>query len=78
MALVDLYSVVTGLLGAGLRCLRIDHAQVQSVLRRLFPIVQQAAATAAATPFAEMCSFAPAIEIAQMQHERAEVRLFAS
>jgi urease accessory protein len=78
VALVELYATVTSLLGAALRCLRIDHAQVQSALRRLLPVVQQAASAAIATPFVQMRAFAPAIEIAQMQHERAGVRLFAS
>ena len=78
VALVELYSFVTGLLGASLRCLRVDHVQVQGVLRRLLPAIEQAASLAAATPFAEMRAFAPAIEVAQMRHERADVRLFAS
>jgi len=76
--LAELYSFATGLLGASLRCLRIDHQQVQSVLRSLLPAIETAASVAVATPFEEMHSFAPAIEIAQMRHERAEVRLFVS
>ena len=78
VALVELYSFVSGLLGASLRLMRIDHAQTQAILRRLKPLIAHIAAEAAATSYQEMYSFAPSIEIAQMRHERAEVRLFVS
>jgi urease accessory protein UreF len=61
-----------------LRCLRIDYAEVQAALRRLMPAMERTATMAAATPVEEMRAFAPAIDIAQMWHEHAEVRLFAS
>jgi urease accessory protein len=78
IAAVELYSVTTGLLGAAMRLMRLDHLRSQAIVHRLKPLIATTAADAAATPYQEMRSFAPAIEIAQMQHERANLRLFAS
>ncbi len=77
-ALVDLYSFVTGLLGAALRILPIDHVRSQEILHRLKPVVAAVAREAAGTPYEDMWTFAPAIDLNQMRHERAEIRLFAS
>lgn len=77
-ALVDLYSLVTGLLGAGLRTVRLDHAQAQSVLHALKPLLAETAREAARTGYQDMRASAPLVDIMQMQHERARVRLFAS
>lgn len=78
VALVALYSFTTGLLGAALRMLRLGHVEAQDILHRLKPVLGVLAQQAAATPYEEMRTFAPAIEIMQMRHERASVRLFAS
>jgi urease accessory protein len=77
-ALVELYSFVTGFLGAALRILRLDHVRAQQVLHELKPLLVQVAREAATTPYREMRSFAPAVDVMQMRHERAPVRLFAS
>jgi urease accessory protein len=78
VALVELYSFTTGLLGAALRMMRVAHTQAQGVLHRLGPVLGVLAQRAARISYQDMCAFAPAIEIMQMRHERAEVRLFAS
>lgn len=78
VALVELYSLTTRLLGAALRTMRIGHTQVQGILRRLGPVIGDLAQQAAHTSYEDLWASAPAIEIMQMRHERAEVRLFAS
>ena len=77
-AAIELHAYVTGLLGAALRLVRIDHAQTQSILHRLQPVAASAAVTAAQTDYRQMSSFAPVIEIMQMRHEGSYLRLFAS
>ncbi|MGH8895810.1 MAG: urease accessory protein UreF [Egibacteraceae bacterium] len=77
-ALVELYSFATGLLGAALRMLRLGHTQAQGILRRLGPSLDALAQQASCTSYEDMRAFAPAVEIMQMRHERADVRLFAS
>jgi urease accessory protein len=77
-ALVELYSFVAGFLGAALRTLRLDHVLAQQFLHELRPLLAQVAGEAAGTPYTEIRSFAPAVDVMQMRHERASVRLFAS
>jgi urease accessory protein len=78
VALVELYSFVTNVLGASLRLIRLDHAQAQQIILRLKPLIVDQAADAARRSYLDMWSFAPAIEIMQMQHERSHLRMFAS
>jgi urease accessory protein len=77
-ALVDLYSLVTGLLGAALRILSLDHVRSQAILHRLKARLVAEAHEAADTSYLDMWTFAPAVDFHQMLHERAELRLFAS
>jgi urease accessory protein len=77
-AAAELYSFVTGLLGAALRVLRIDHAQVQALLVRLRPLVAATAAEAARMSYEDLAPCAPQIDIMQMRHAHASIRLFAS
>lgn len=77
-ARIELYSFVTSLLAVASRTLRAGHTSVQVALRRARPLIVEAAREAAATDYEEMWSFAPCIEVMQMNHSRAEVRLFAS
>jgi urease accessory protein UreF len=55
--------------------LRLDHIRAQRALHELKPLLVQVASQAAATPYRAMRSFAPAIDVMQMHHERASVRL---
>jgi urease accessory protein len=77
-AAIELHAYVTGLLGAALRLVRIDHHDAQGVLRRLQPLAAEAALAAAQTDYREMSAFAPVIEIMQMRHETSHLRLFGS
>lgn len=78
VALVELYSFTAGLLGAALRMLRLGHIETQQMLHRLKPLLGALAHQAACTGYEELYTFAPAIDIMQMRHERATVRLFTS
>ena len=77
-ALVELYSFVANVLGASLRLIRLDHTQAQLIYMHLKPLLVKAAEDAANQSYLDMWSFAPTIEIMQMQHERSHLRMFAS
>ncbi|MHB1800072.1 MAG: urease accessory protein UreF [Actinomycetes bacterium] len=77
-AAIEIHAYATGLMGAALRLVRIDHDDAQGVLRRLQPVAAEAAWVAAQTDYREMSAFAPVIEIMQMRHENSRLRLFAS
>lgn len=76
--LVELHACATGLLGAALRTMRLDHVEAQGILRRLGPLMAATAENAVTTDFQDMSAFSPMIEIMQMTHERSHLRLFAS
>jgi len=78
--LADLHSAATGLLGAALRLLRIDHQQTQGILRRLAPLLAEIADTAVerAADWRSARPCGPFVEVLQMRHEAAHVRLFMS
>ena len=77
-AAAELHASLTGLLGAALRLMRIDHHDAQGILSRLRPLIVEGALVAARTDYHEMSAFAPMIEIMQMKHETSHLRLFAS
>ena len=76
--LAELHGAATGLLGAALRLMRIDHQQTQAILRRQAPRLTAIAAAALAADWRELRPSAPYAEILQMRHETAHVRLFSS
>lgn len=78
VATVLLYSTTALLVGAALRLLRIGQTEGQRVLWALHPIIARLAEEAARRDPADLCSFAPALEIAGMRHEELEARLFRS
>ena len=73
-----LYSTAALLVGAGLRLVSLGQVDGQKVLAAVLPRVARLAATAAVTPFTEMWSFTPALELAGLRHARLEMRLFRS
>jgi urease accessory protein len=77
-AIVFLYSTTALLVGAALRLLRIGQTEGQRVLWALHPTIARVAEEATRRDPADLCSFAPAIDIAGMRHERLEARLFRS
>jgi urease accessory protein len=77
-ATVFLYSTTALLVGAALRLLRIGQLEGQRVLWTLHPTLARVAEDAVRRDPADLWSFAPAIEIAGMRHERSGARLFRS
>jgi urease accessory protein len=77
-ALVLGYSFVTDLLGAAQRVLRIGHTDVQQVVTDVRPRIVAAWEENRDRTLDEMTPFAPLVEIASAEHERAERRLFLS
>ncbi|MBP5971760.1 urease accessory protein UreF [Brasilonema sp. CT11] len=73
-----LHSFVTGLLGAAIRLSVVGHLQAQRVLLQLAPEIETVYQTAASMSLEEMWSCTPAIDIAQMRHQKLAQRLFAS
>ena len=73
-----LYSAVAALVGAALRLLPLGQLAGQGVLYRLLPAIARLAEQSAGVEDPELWSFAPALEIAAMQHARLEARLFRS
>lgn len=76
--LAFLHSFVTGLLGAAIRLSVLGHLQAQKVLLQLAPDIEATYQTAASLSLDQMWSCTPAIDIAQMRHQKLEYRLFAS
>lgn len=77
-ALVLGYSFVTDLLGAAQRVLRIGHTDVQQVVTDVRPQIVAAWEENRDRTLDEMAPFAPLVDIASAEHERAERRLFLS
>ncbi len=76
--LAFLHSFVTGLLGAAIRLSVIGHLQAQKVLLQLAPDIEATYQTAASLSLDQMWSCTPAIDIAQMRHQKLAYRLFAN
>lgn len=72
------YSFVTDLLGAAQRLLRIGHTEVQGILTDLRGEIAVAWERNEDRPLEEMTPFAPVVDVASAEHERAERRLFLS
>jgi urease accessory protein len=77
-ATLAMWSVTAGLMNAALRLGAVTHVETQRVLTHLRPLVAGLASAAAATDWRHMGGSAPLLEICQMRHEIAEMRLFAS
>jgi urease accessory protein len=72
------YAFVRDLLGAAQRILRLGHTEVQQVLTDLRPELVVAWERNQDRPVTEMTTFAPLVDVASMEHERADRRLFVS
>lgn len=75
---MELHAYLTGLLGAALRLIRMDHVDAQLIIRNLSDVILSVAVDAVQLDYRDMSAFAPSIEIMQMQHEQSHLRLFAS
>jgi urease accessory protein len=76
--LVHGHAFVSGLLGAGQRLLGLGHTDLQRIGWALRPAIAAAADHSRGRDLGEMAPFAPLIEIAACEHERADRRLFVS
>lgn len=72
------HSFVTGLLGVAQRLLSLGHTDAQRILTTLQPTMTAAVADSADRSLDELTPFAPLIDVAAADHERAERRLFMS
>ena len=70
-----LYSFCVSVAGAALRLGVIDHVAAQKVLHGLKPAIEKAAKNVE-RPLDAMWQFAPVIDIAQMEHERMDAKMF--
>ena len=73
---VHQYGVVSTILGAALRLMRISHLDTQALLFQLNADVDPAYATAASATLDDMAGFAPMADILAAVHVKAHVRLF--
>ncbi|MFP4134411.1 MAG: urease accessory protein UreF [Halothece sp.] len=77
-ALAYLHGYVTGLMGAAIRLGIIGHLQAQQLRLELAPIMEQVGLKAAQKEVTEMGSFAPILDIAQIEHQCLSHRSFAN
>jgi urease accessory protein len=76
--LVHGYAFVSGLLGAGQRLCALGHTAVQRAAWALRPAVADAVDRSRGRSLDDMAPFAPLIDVAACEHERADRRLFVS
>ena len=77
-ALVNAYSLASGLLAAAQRLGRFGHTAIQSQLSGLFPVIEEVSDRYHTAELDAMYSFAPLTDVMGMTHERADRRLFMS
>lgn len=76
--LLHCHGFVTGLLGVAQRLLSLGHTDAQRILTTLQPAMVAAVADSNDRSLDELTPFAPLIDVAAADHERAERRLFMS
>jgi urease accessory protein len=76
--LLHCHSFVTGLLGVAQRLLSLGYTDAQRILTTLQPTMAAAVADSGDRSLEELTPFAPLIDVAAADHERAERRLFMS
>ncbi|VEP11313.1 Urease accessory protein UreF [Hyella patelloides LEGE 07179] len=77
-ALAFLHNLITGLLGAAIRLGVIGHIQAQKTLLFLTSDITTTYQQAKTLKLSEIWSCTPTIDLAQMQHQKLQTRLFAS
>jgi urease accessory protein len=76
--LVELHSYTVSLVSAAVRLGAIDHITAQKILVRMQPIMLQAATLGHERNWQQIGSFAPEIDLMQMQHQYALAHMFVS
>jgi urease accessory protein len=74
----ELFAFSTGWVAAAVRLGLSDHLTAQFVLRRVRPVLVEAAERAVAGDVDDIASCTPLPDLMSMRHERAELRLFSS
>lgn len=77
-AIAQAYAFLRDMLGAAQRLLRLGHTAVQQVLTDLRPAIVDAWEANRDRSLTELTPFGPLIDVASMEHERADRRLFLS
>ena len=77
-ALAYLHGYVTGLMGAAIRLGILGHIQAQQLRLELAPIMEQVCREAVQKEVTDMGSFAPILDIAQIEHRNLTQRSFAN
>ncbi|GBE33607.1 urease accessory protein UreF [bacterium BMS3Bbin06] len=73
-----LYSVVSGIVSAGVRLIPLGHTDGQRVIERIKPLLIKVAGEITQLDEEDISAFAPGIEIRAMRHEHLYTRLFKS
>src|SRR5262249_42356272 len=74
----ELYAFSAGWVAAAVRLGLTDHRPAQALLARVRPLTAEAALRAVDRDVAHIFSCTPLPDVMSMQHEEAELRLFAS
>ena len=72
------HSYAVSVLGAASRLMPFTHTDAQTILRRLHPLLERLTGEIWERRWSEMRAFSPELDLAAMNHERDDVRLFAS
>ena len=72
------HSLAVGVLGAAQRLLPITHTQAQQILRSLHTPIAKLSSEIQHRTWHNMTAFTPELDIAAMQHEFDDIRMFAS
>jgi urease accessory protein len=76
--LVELRGTTAGMLSAAVRLGRLSAIRAQVILHALAPVIVQAQVAALGRSADELRAMAPELDIAALEHARADVRLFAT
>lgn len=76
-SLILLYSFSISFIGAALRLGMIEHNEGQKIIHALKPIIAESSKNVS-KPLHAMWQFLPALDIAQMMHERIENKMFVT
>ena len=76
--LVLCHSYAVSVLGAASRLMPFAHTDAQAILRRLHPLLERLSGEILQRHWSELRAFSPELDLAAMNHEGDEVRLFAS
>ena len=77
-ALAAVHSYLQCEVGAAMRLMSLTHVQAQAIRHALQPLVAAEIERLANTPWQQMTTFTPELDIAAMAHEQADLRMFAS